>query len=76
MLPGRPGGTHRRRNRRVHPTAEQRARHFAYSGGWKKLEPLWASAISLGRLGVMRPVLEGVLGALRGEHEAPVRMAA
>jgi len=36
-------------------------RHIAYSGGWKKLEPLWDWIIRRGLLARMRPVLERVL---------------
>ncbi len=36
-------------------------RHFAYSGGWKRLEPLWAGVIGGRHLARMRPLLEGVL---------------
>ncbi len=36
-------------------------RHVAYSGGWKKLEPMWNLLIASGLVGRMRPVLEAVL---------------
>jgi len=38
-----------------------RLRHVAYSGGWKKLEPLWDLVIRAKRVGAMLPVLESVL---------------
>jgi len=38
-----------------------RARHVAYAGGWKKLEPLWDLIIRGRRLCRMLPVLETVL---------------
>jgi radical SAM superfamily enzyme YgiQ (UPF0313 family) len=38
-----------------------RARHFAYSAGWKKFEPLWDFVIRARRVAYMRPVLERVL---------------
>jgi radical SAM superfamily enzyme YgiQ (UPF0313 family) len=40
----------------------QRIRHLAYSGGWKKLEPLWALIVGAGALPLMMPVLEAVIG--------------
>lgn len=56
------------------------ARHLAYSGGWKKLEPLWDVIIRLKRVSNLLPALEGVLGAVdnptlpdpaAGENPAP-----
>jgi radical SAM superfamily enzyme YgiQ (UPF0313 family) len=38
-----------------------RLRHVAYSGGWKKMEPLWDLVIRAKRVGAMLPVLESVL---------------
>ena len=40
-----------------------RLRHVAYTGGWKKLEPMWDWAIRAGWVGRFRPVLEDVLAA-------------
>ena len=37
-------------------------RHLAYTGGWKKMEPMWNLLIRSGWVGRMRPVLETVLG--------------
>jgi hypothetical protein len=36
-------------------------KHFAYSGGWKKFEPLWNFMIKTKNLGSMLPLLESVL---------------
>ena len=41
-----------------HATLNQRLRHFAYSAGWKKAEPLWNMATQAGLLGSMRRILE------------------
>ena len=38
-----------------------RLRHFAYTAGWKKAEPLWDFVIRRGWLPYFLPVLEGVL---------------
>jgi len=40
-------------------------RHLAYSGAWKKMEPLWNLIIKTGALGLMRPALEGVLNGMK-----------
>lgn len=36
-------------------------RHFCYSAGWKKFEPLWNAAIKMKQLGAARPLLETLL---------------
>lgn len=41
-------------------------RHFAYAGGWKKLEPLWDWVIRTRHVGAMLPVLEQTLDAFGG----------
>ncbi|WP_405142231.1 hypothetical protein OG589_33770 [Sphaerisporangium sp. NBC_01403] len=46
---------------RVKPTLRGRARHVAYSGGWKKFEPLWDLVIRAGRVGRTLPLLDAVL---------------
>jgi radical SAM superfamily enzyme YgiQ (UPF0313 family) len=45
----------------AHPSAKHCAKHFFYAAGWKKFEPLWDLVIKARRLGVMTPLLEGVL---------------
>jgi len=45
----------------THETAKHSAKHFFYAAGWKKFEPLWDAVIKARRLGVMTPLLEGVL---------------
>lgn len=47
-------------------TPLRKLQHFAYSAGWKKLEPLWDTVISARRLVSARPILERIL-----EHERP-----
>src|SRR5665648_1286711 len=34
----------------AHGDAREHARHLAYTGGWKKLEPMWDLAIRSGRV--------------------------
>jgi radical SAM superfamily enzyme YgiQ (UPF0313 family) len=50
------------RSAAAHENARDRVRHLAYAGGWKKLESFWGLVIRAGKLGRMRPALEGVLG--------------
>jgi radical SAM superfamily enzyme YgiQ (UPF0313 family) len=47
---------------RAHADGPGALRHVAYAAGWKKLEPLWDVVIRAKRAGLMRPVLEAVLG--------------
>ena len=43
------------------PTVARRARHVAYSAGWKKLEPMWSALVRARRIPAMLPALEAVL---------------
>ena len=43
------------------PTWTETARHVAYAGGWKKLEPFWDLVIRARRVARLRPMLEAVL---------------
>ena len=45
----------------THETWSKCLRHVAYSGGWKKLEPMWDAIIRAKRATAMLPVLESVL---------------
>lgn len=49
----------------AHATPQDRLRHFAYAGGWKKMEPLWDKVIRNRSLRRMRPMLEQLLTARR-----------
>ncbi len=44
-----------------HKSVKHRAKHFAYSAGWRKFEPLWDAVIRTRQLRTMTPMLEGVL---------------
>jgi radical SAM superfamily enzyme YgiQ (UPF0313 family) len=60
----------------AHPTLKHRAKHFAYAAGWKKFEPAWDLVIKARRLGLMTPLLEGVLSRVTGRPgAAPPRSA-
>ena len=50
----------------VHSSVKHRAKHFFYSSGWKKFEPLWDAVIKSRRLAAMTPLLEGVLSKVSG----------
>lgn len=45
----------------AHNSRKHQAKHFFYSAGWKKFEPLWDVVIKAQRLGLMTPMLEAVL---------------
>jgi radical SAM superfamily enzyme YgiQ (UPF0313 family) len=49
------------RGARTKPTMRDKARHVAYAGGWKKLEPCWDLVIRARRAGHALPLLEAVL---------------
>lgn len=44
-----------------HGSAKHQMKHFFYSSGWKKFEPVWNLIIQMKRLKLMTPLLEGVL---------------
>jgi radical SAM superfamily enzyme YgiQ (UPF0313 family) len=46
-----------------HSNLHRTARHLAYSGGWKRLEPLWDVIIRSRRVSAMLPLLETTLDA-------------
>ena len=62
---------------RTKPQLRGRLRHLAYSGGWKKLEPLWDVVIRAKRVARFLPLLEAVLeGKWRVQREnAPADQA-
>jgi len=49
-----------------HGALKHQIKHAAYAAGWKKFEPLWDLVIKARRLGVMTPLLEGVLSKVTG----------
>ena len=62
----------------THGSLKHQAKHFFYSAGWKKFEPLWDLAIKTHRLAGMTPLLEGVLSKVssKSTSAAPVMQAA
>lgn len=63
-----------------HGSVKHQLKHFFYTSGWKKFEPLWNMVIQLKKLNVMTPLLEGVLSKVTGtckddaEESAAVRI--
>lgn len=53
-----------------HGSGKHQLKHFFYTGGWKKFEPLWNMVIQLKRLNLMTPLLEGVLSNVTGQKSA------
>ncbi len=54
-----------------HEQMEQRVRHFAYAGGWKKFEPLWNFIIKARGLNGMLPLLESILSGRKKKNANP-----
>lgn len=57
------------------PTLNEKLRHAAYAGGWKKLEPVWDLIIRAKRVTAMLPMLESVLssfGKFQDEGKVPL----
>jgi hypothetical protein len=53
----------------THGTVKHRAKHFAYSAGWKKFEFLWNAMIRARQLRFMTPVLEAVLSKVSAKPD-------
>ena len=62
---------------RNHSSVGRMAKHLAYAGGWKRLEPMWDQVIRAKQLNHTRPLLERVLatvGVIRnGRANSPPR---
>ena len=52
-----------------HESHKHKLKHFLYTGGWKKFEPLWNFLIKTQGLNQMLPLLEAILSKVRGEKE-------
>lgn len=65
-----------------HGSLKHQAKHFFYTSGWKKFEPLWNAVIQLKKLNLMTPLLEAVLSKVTrqktyvGKKEIPNRQTA
>jgi radical SAM superfamily enzyme YgiQ (UPF0313 family) len=56
----------------THDSAKHMLKHFLYSGGWKKFEPLWNVLIKTRSLENMLPLLEAILAKVRTKPEPVV----
>jgi radical SAM superfamily enzyme YgiQ (UPF0313 family) len=56
-----------------HGSVKHQIKHFCYTSGWKKFEPLWNLIIQMRKLNVMTPFLEGVLSKVtkQAHNELP-----
>lgn len=54
-----------------HEKLKHKMKHFAYSGGWKRFEPLWNFLIKTKNLNNMLPVLEAVLSKVNYGDDKP-----
>lgn len=52
-----------------HDSHKHKLKHFFYTGGWKKFEPVWNFLIKTKNLNEMLPVLESILSKVRFENE-------
>ena len=55
-----------------HDNLKQAIKHFAYSGGWKKFEPLWNFIIRTRGLNQMLPLLEAILSRIRKNEKGSI----
>ncbi len=53
-----------------HDSHKHKLKHFFYSGGWKKFEPLWNFLIKTKNLNNMLPVLESILSKVNSNSNA------
>jgi radical SAM superfamily enzyme YgiQ (UPF0313 family) len=53
------------RSSQTHTEFSNQIRHLAYTGGWKKFEPVWDWVIRAKRVATFLPVLETVLAGFR-----------
>lgn len=55
-----------------HTNLKHMMKHFAYTSGWKKFEPLWNLVIKTGMLNTMLPLLESILSKV-DNNRTPVQ---
>lgn len=59
----------------AHGSLKHSTKHFFYSAGWKKFEPVWDVVIRARQLQVMTPLLEGVLSKVTRQRESSAEVA-
>ena len=52
-----------------HESLHHQLKHFAYTGGWKKFEPMWNFMIKTGGLNKMLPLLEAILSEVKSPRK-------
>lgn len=52
-----------------HDSNKHKLKHFFYSGGWKKFEPVWNFMIKTKNLNGMLPILESVLAKVKTQDD-------
>jgi radical SAM superfamily enzyme YgiQ (UPF0313 family) len=52
-----------------HDSIKHSLKHFFYSGGWKKFEPLWNFIIKTRNLNNMLPILESILSKVNNSNQ-------
>ena len=52
-----------------HTSHKHKLKHFFYTGGWKKFEPVWNFLIKTNSLNNMLPVLESILSKVKTEDK-------
>ncbi len=52
-----------------HDTLKHQFKHFFYSAGWKKFEPVWNFLIKQQQLNQILPVLESILSEVKGQQQ-------
>ncbi|MGC3944879.1 MAG: radical SAM protein [Chryseolinea sp.] len=55
-----------------HHSMKHSIKHFLYSGGWKKFEPLWNLVIKTKNLAFMLPLLESILSKVKSNASEDV----
>ena len=58
-----------------HGTLKHKLKHFFYTSGWKKFEPLWNMVIQLKRLNMMTPLLEMILSRVSKQTQTEAGQA-
>lgn len=53
-----------------HESLHHQLKHFCYTGGWKKFEPMWNFMIKTGGLNKMLPLLESILSEVKSTRKA------
>ena len=56
-----------------HASLKHCLKHFFYTSGWKKFEPIWNMIIQMKQLKLMTPLLEGVLSEVtKRDHSGTI----